>query len=228
MRPTDDHHAPLTAADLRREHPQPPRRSGLAAGVAARRAPRWLTRTASPCTWTEPASVQRRDRSGRGRRRDRRDRRTVTFCVSKGLGAPVERALRPGRHDRAPARWRKAVGGGLERRRACWPRRACGRSTTWWTAWPRTTPTRAPWRRGWRSCRRPHRPVPGADQYRPVRGHGDDQPRVRDRLPGARRARRRQRHLRRPLRDPPRHRGDRTCSAPSRCAPKCSPPSLGR
>ncbi len=68
---------------------------------------------------------------------------TVTFCVSKGLGAPVGSVLCGPTEviDRA-RRWRKMIGGG-------WREGGCGPSSTGSGSWPWTTPTPARWQKAW-------------------------------------------------------------------------------
>jgi threonine aldolase len=74
---------------------------------------------------------------------------TVSVCFSKGLGAPVGSALcGPKELIGRAHRVRKMLGG----RRACWRRPCSMRWTTTSTAWPKTTPMRAAWRRACKNC----------------------------------------------------------------------------
>ena len=129
---------------LPREHAQPSRRHLLHARGdrgGGRGGPR--RRRARPSRRRPP--LQRRGRAQAARCDDfARPVDSVTFCLSKGLGAPVGSlvcgsARRSSRGPGACARWWAAACG----RRACSPRPASSRSTAWWTGWPRITPTRA-------------------------------------------------------------------------------------
>ena len=100
------------------------------------------------------APLQRRGGRGRaGVARGRALTDSTTVCFSKGLGAPVGSVL-AGTADVHRAR----RGGCASGWAAACARRASSRrrrSTRWSTTWrgsPRTTPTRAGWPRGWRSC----------------------------------------------------------------------------
>ena len=121
------------------------RRQGAAAGLPARRPPRW--RSARGLATHLDGARLFNAAVGAGRRcaraSARRSRSTSTACrsaSSKGLGAPVGSALcgsqRVHRRARtAGARWSAAACA----RPACWPRRRCTRSITTSTAWPTTT-----------------------------------------------------------------------------------------
>ena len=78
---------------------------------------------------------------------------SLTFCLSKGLGAPVGSLVCGSRelHRAGPARAQDA-GRRHAPGRACSPPPGSSRSTPWWTGSPRTTPTRAASPRAWPRC----------------------------------------------------------------------------
>ena len=150
------HPPPGHGARLPREHAQPPRRHVLHAGGdrgGGRRGARGRRARAS----RRRAAVQRRGGARpAGRRLRPRPVDSVTFCLSKGLGAPVGSVV-CGRADfiaRAGAcgRWWAAACG----RRASSPPPASWRWSGWWTGSPRTTPTRARWPSGVAKLPRAH------------------------------------------------------------------------
>ena len=95
---------------------------------------------------------------------------TVTFCLSKGLGAPAGSMLAgPGGVDRAGAGciangWAEGCG-----RRACWRRRGWSRWRRCRPAARRITLTRGFWRRGWRDSGRRDRSAQGGYEHRDLR-----------------------------------------------------------
>ena len=156
-----EHPPPADRPRLPREHAQPPRRHLLHAG-GDRRGRRGRPRRRRPGAPRRRSALQRRGRAQARPRRDfARHVDSVTFCVSKGLGAPVGsvvcgsrdvrraaparpqdagrrhaagRRHRGGRHRRARAHGRPPRRGSRQRARAGRGRRASCR------AWPSISP----------------------------------------------------------------------------------------
>jgi threonine aldolase len=112
VRPTDDYHAPLTAAvcveDTHNRH------GGVVWPLPALRAVRQVADEHGLAVHMDGARIfNAAVAQGVPAREIAAVADTVTFCVSKGLGAPVGSVLcgAPDTIDRA-RRWRKAVGGG--------------------------------------------------------------------------------------------------------------------
>ena len=149
--PAQQHPHPDHRAGLPREHPQPSRRHLLHAG-GDRGGGRGGARRGGAGPPGRRAPLQRGGRARCARRPTSRARSTrVTFCLSKGLGAPRWARWCAARAScrRAGAAVRKMLGGGMRQvgvLAAGGPRRA---RAPWSSGWPRTTPTAAGSPRGW-------------------------------------------------------------------------------
>ena len=150
----EQHPHPDDRAGLPREHPQPPRRDVLHAGGDRGGGRRGARAAACPSTSTARGSSTPPSPSGGPVADFARPVDSLTFCLSKGLGAPgrlagvrLARLHRPGPAGAQDARRRHAPGRGARRGRA---RRARhhGRPAR---RGPRER-ARA-WPRAWRSCR---------------------------------------------------------------------------
>jgi threonine aldolase len=104
---------PADRPDIAREHAQPGRWNGDAAGSSARNLGRGRRcRLARASRWR--AHLQCRRRAGYARRPSDRRLCSVMFCLSKGLCAPVGSMLVSSRaHIERARNFRKALGGGM-------------------------------------------------------------------------------------------------------------------
>ena len=78
---------------------------------------------------------------------------SLTFCLSKGLGAPVGSLVCGSRDFIARARRVRKLLGGACARSGCSPRPVSWLSTPWSTVSRKTTRMRGAWPRAWRGCR---------------------------------------------------------------------------